>query len=88
MRQQCTAQCATPPAAVPASRVEKGSQTFAVKVPARQLADLPRNVQLLQIEADRHKLLAPMKRGVVRVLHVEMVSDLKAHLQLPLLFTK
>ena len=81
-------QCTTHPAAVPASRVEKGGQTFAVKVPGRQLADLPRNAQLLHKEADRHKLLAPMKHGVVRVLHVEMVIDLEAHLQLPLLFTQ
>ena len=75
-----------PPAAVPASRVEKGGRAFAVKVPGMQLGKLRWSAKTLQMEADRHTLLAPMKRGVVRVLHVETVTE--ADLQLPLLFMK
>ena len=74
------------PAAVPASRVEKDGQTFAVKVPKRARGMLPENAQTLQQEAAKSKLLAPMKHGVVRVLFVKTVTE--ANLQLPLLFMK
>lgn len=92
MTQQCTAaplclvQRVAPPAAAPASRVEKDGQAFAVKVPGRQWGELPLNAQILQVEADKHVLLAPMKRGVVHVLHVDTVTE--GNLRLPLLFMK
>ena len=81
-------QCMAHPAGVHASRVEKDGQTFAVKVPERQQGMLRMYAADLQKEAAKSELLAPMKRGVVRVLFMKTVTDINTDLQLPLLFMK